>query len=159
MEASSLVMSAMWINCLVAAIRNSGSGADHRFAPPEFGKGRRSIVHCDSAETRRLHGGALGRNWPRQRRVAFSKIVSNTRARSPCDPLIRCSTSAVDVSRSHASLSSRVSRATSAPPTGWMREGLPLDASLRFVFSASRPRALMLRRLLWSAVFIASPVG
>ena len=54
-----------------------------------------------------------------QRLCAFSRIASNTGARSPGEALITCSTSAVAVCCSSASRCSAISRALCIAITAW----------------------------------------
>ena len=81
---------------------------------------------------------------------------ANTGCRSPGELEITRSTSDVAVCCSRASFRSRVSRATSASWIG-ADEGAFFDASRRFVFSASRPRALDALPLALERLFIGFP--
>ena len=97
-------------------------------------------------------------NLASQMRVAFARMAWKTGPSAPAKELITCNTSDVAVCCSRASLSSRVSRATSASLIGTDDDAV-LDASRRFGFAALRRRVFAGLPLTLERRFIGSPVG
>ena len=93
--------------------------------------------------------------------AAFSSMLVSTGSRSPGKPLMTRSTSDVAVSRSRASLSSRVRRVTSVslPAVDELERATAFGALRRFRSGVLRRRPLTGSPPALERRFIASPVG
>ena len=153
----------MWSSCFVAATRATGFS----------GPGRKTGSRCRSsakagdalcvAPTRKA-SPSRSTSTPKlapHRRVAFSSIARNTGSSAAGELEMTLSISEVAVCCSSASLSSRVSRATSVswPAAEELRRDATFSASRGFSFAVLRPRALTGPLAALERRLIASPVA